>query len=125
MNELTLTGLDGSNPLGFLAALGVLNVLDDATGGSQGRLLWREEGYWRPVLVTALAKEQLLDALVKDLTGWKKEPVLQLAYGDGERDLKPPPEQFRAFLETLLKKATPQHRRSAWPECRPAAAPIR
>ena len=31
--DILLRGLDGSNPLGFLAALGTLHVLDDAGAG--------------------------------------------------------------------------------------------
>ena len=49
--ELLLSGLDGSNPLGFLAAVGTLCILDDAFAGSV-RLGWRSvHGSWRPLLV--------------------------------------------------------------------------
>lgn len=48
MTEIMLTGLDGSNPLGFMAALGTLEVLTDA--GLDARLSWRNEGGWHPVL---------------------------------------------------------------------------
>ena len=42
MSELLLTGLDGKNPLAFLAALGVLNVLADRVkhGQPQPKLVW-------------------------------------------------------------------------------------
>lgn len=47
---LLLSGLDGSNPLGFLAAVGTLCVLSDAFAGSC-RLGWRSvHGSWRPWL---------------------------------------------------------------------------
>ena len=47
---LLLSGLDGSNPLGFLVAVGTLCILGDAFAGS-GRLGWRSvHGSWRPLL---------------------------------------------------------------------------
>lgn len=47
---LLLNGLDGSNPLGFLAAVGTLRVLGDAFG-NLARLGWRStRGNWRPFL---------------------------------------------------------------------------
>lgn len=45
---LPLPGLDGSNPLAFLAALGTLRVADRAFGGA--KLSWRFDGCWSPVL---------------------------------------------------------------------------
>jgi hypothetical protein len=48
-NALELTGIDGSNPLGFLAAVGVLNVLHGA-GKCESRLAWRRSVIWRPCL---------------------------------------------------------------------------
>ena len=48
--ELLLSGIDGSNPLGFLAAVGTLCILDDALPGSV-QLGWRSvHGSWRPLL---------------------------------------------------------------------------
>ena len=51
MNQFQLTGLDGSNPLGFLAALGTLVALDHQTSEleTRPRLGWRLAGVWRPV----------------------------------------------------------------------------
>ena len=43
---LLLSGIDGSNPLGFLTAVGALRVLDDALSGPV-RLGWRlHRGSW-------------------------------------------------------------------------------
>ena len=58
MKPVVLTGLDGSNPLGFLAALGVLNVLADRDGTAT--LQWRP-GDWRPIVASATAADS--DAL--------------------------------------------------------------
>lgn len=49
--ELLLPGIDGANPLGFLAALGTLRTLDGAWPERNVRLSWRQHaGAWRPVL---------------------------------------------------------------------------
>ena len=50
MPELALSGLDGSNPLGFLAALG---VLDAVSGDEHAALWWRYEAGWNPVLASS------------------------------------------------------------------------
>ncbi|MDQ3222761.1 MAG: hypothetical protein M3Q75_04700 [Gemmatimonadota bacterium] len=113
MTGLVLTGLDGSNPLGFLAALGTLNVLaDSGKCETRPRIVWRNLGYWRPELEGCSDREQLIEAILADLKTWNDEAAIQLEYGDGERDLKPPPEEFRAFLERLVETASPQSRRS-------------
>lgn len=49
-NALILTGLEGGNPLGFLAALGALLVLHQGTC-PQARLGWRRMVTWQPVLM--------------------------------------------------------------------------
>lgn len=117
MTEIVMTGLDGSNPLGFLAALGVLKAAEDRV--PQARLSWREEGVWRPVLGGFPGDfEALLDLLEDDRRAVAGEPALALAYEvtddkgkvSRERDLKPPPELFRTYLEGLLEKATPTRR---------------
>lgn len=49
--ELNLTGPDGSNPLGFLCALGVLRTLTNALPDANIKMAWRHEGArWMPVL---------------------------------------------------------------------------
>jgi CRISPR-associated endonuclease/helicase Cas3 len=48
---LLLPGLDGSNPLGFLAALGLFRVLDQSCGPGELRMSWVSSGgTWAPVL---------------------------------------------------------------------------
>lgn len=110
MNEVVLTGLDGSNPLGFMAALGVLEALTDQ--GMAVTLGWREDGAWRPVVrANDLSVERLLALLEQDRLTCSKEPALALEYG-GTRDLKPPPAVFRQYLLELAELATPERRRS-------------
>lgn len=110
MNEVVLTGLDGSNPLAFMAALGVLEALTDQ--GLAVTLTWREDGIWRPVVrANDLSLERLLALLEEDRVSCSREPALELEYG-GTRDLKPPPAVFRHYLLELAERATPERRRS-------------
>ncbi len=120
MNERTLPALDGSNPLGFLAALGALNVLSDRDGLGEGaRLSWREDGAWHPVLwcPDQLTKEALIQAVMDDLRSWPDDPAVQLKYSkkEGEKvwDLKPPPEVYFKFLKGLVSAAQESRSRRA------------
>ena len=69
---LVLNGLDGGNPLGFLAAVGTLLIYSDRRDGAAdaARLGWREtpEG-WRPLLAgCGERKAALCDALHRSLS---------------------------------------------------------
>ena len=50
MCEIELKGLDGSNLLAYLAALGTLRVLTLAEPGRDVRMRWVDRGYWMPVV---------------------------------------------------------------------------
>jgi hypothetical protein len=114
VTEKTLTGLDGSNPLAFMAALGTLRIL--MSSAEQVRLSWRDEGRWRPVLHLAEGTLDAVAAVMKDLRSWKHAPELSLQYEkDGKtgrkvRDLKPRPEVFKKFLEKAVKEAGERRR---------------
>lgn len=110
-----LTGLDGANPLGFLAALGVLAAADTAAPGS--RLAWKNEGRWRPVLTSSLDRASLLACLVADLRTWDGDPAVALSYEKPVKpgakkknsepkvthDLKPRREKFGEYLRDLIR----------------------
>lgn len=50
-NGLSLPGLDGSNPLGFLAALGILHALTRCRSGTVITLAWQlVNGVWHPLV---------------------------------------------------------------------------
>src|SRR3954462_13437760 len=76
--SLILTGLDGTNPLGFLAALGILAVADTKAAGA--RLSWRRAGRWHPVLTSPLDRTALLACSVDDLQSWANDPAVALSY---------------------------------------------
>ncbi|AGP33429.1 type I-G CRISPR-associated protein, Cas3-extension family [Sorangium cellulosum] len=110
MTELLLTGLDGKNPLAFLAALGVLNALADRTkdGTPEPRLVWRAGGTYQPAIMGGPDRGALLDVLVQDLASFRGEPAIEWLHyrkdGDGAEahDLKPPPGFFVDYLSRLL-----------------------
>ncbi len=109
MTELVLTGLDGANPLGFLAALGVLEVLHDRE--QEARLFWRDAGGWRPVLVSVDGSlDDLVQWIDEDRQACTSEAALDLEY-DGKRDLKPEPSEYRKYLERLVAACGPRERR--------------
>ena len=110
MHDVALTGLDGTNPLGFLAALGVLEGTTD--GSFRARLKWWYEGGWRPVLTSQYEDvEALIERLDTERRTCLSDPALALTY-DGKKDLKPPPCVFRQYLIRLAEEATPANRRS-------------
>lgn len=110
MPDITLDGLNGTNPLAFFAALGILAAVSDESADT--RLLWRYAGSWRPVLTSScpdiVALTTILDA---DRQSCVVDRALALEY-DGKRDLKPRPERFHAFLAELSEQATATRRRS-------------
>ncbi|PWK86801.1 type I-G CRISPR-associated protein, Cas3-extension family [Fulvimonas soli] len=56
-NDILLHGIDGANPLGFLAAIGTLRVL--SLDSDDVRLRWmKHENAWRPVLAMETALEE-------------------------------------------------------------------
>lgn len=55
---ILLRGLDGSNPLAFLAALGTLRTLSIALPDEKVRMVWEQaEGAWRPRVFCSLASD--------------------------------------------------------------------
>ena len=111
MPDLVLPALDGTNPLGFFAALGVLRAVSAAEPSA--RLGWRYLAGWRPVLYSSCADlGALVDVLDADRLACVDDKALALTYDEGERDLKPKPECFRDLLLQLVKESSPERRRS-------------
>jgi hypothetical protein len=115
MTELVLTGLDGRNPIAFLAALGVLNALSDhAKTSVQPRLSWKSIGAYRPVLVDGPPREELVAILADDVASFRGEPaILELREPSDqtlskEDDLKPRPDRFAAYLRAIVRAESPR-----------------
>lgn len=93
--EWVLSGLDGGNPLGFLAALGTLRSLALARGpGCAVRMSWRAEGAWRPVLHLDVPTNPA--DIVETLDGQLKRMKDHRAWSIGD-DLKARPDEFRDY----------------------------
>lgn len=118
MAEVVLTGCDGGNPLGFMAALGAFRVVSGLDRSALMR--WSNEGRWRAVLTLDRDASALVDGIFKDAEAWQKRPELRLEYPKKEkaekdgaakkegpaktvRDLKPPPSKFREFAQKARK----------------------
>lgn len=106
------SGLDGSNPIAFLAALGTVRALGEAD--SDARMLWEcFGGAWRPTVRTSLAPDQ--DSLVR----WLSERLAGREH-NGEFDLRSgqqnttvAPEVFEGFVRKAVEhaEAGPEGRR--------------
>lgn len=113
MREHVLTGLDGQNPLGFFAALGLLRVLDDHArlqGTRPPALRFQSEGAPLATIHTPHELEEVTRIVLEDAAMQGDNRALQLAYDDegtrvspdhsqAVRDLKPPPALARQLLD--------------------------
>lgn len=73
-NGVLLSGLDGSNPLAFLAALGTLRTLTLALPDEAVRMGWEQyDGAWRPRVNSPGCRESVLAALSRVLASDRKE----------------------------------------------------
>ncbi len=112
---LVLSGLSGQNPLGFLAALGLLRIVSTHTlrdSGTEPRLSFLDDGTQAAKFETSFGFEQLKSLIIEDAQAQSTSVTLSLAYDeDGNlvapnttgaiRDLKPKPEAARSFLERV------------------------
>lgn len=104
MSELVLSGLDGSNPLGFLAALGALRSLE--AQGEPARLSFRSLGWWRPVLHDCGDLDRVLALLDAERLAWRDELAVRYSFVDDkgreQQEIKPPPAAWRETLQQAL-----------------------
>ena len=94
-DAIVLSGLDGSNPLAFLAALGVLRTLSRAWPEAEVRMAWvGQPAGWRPALSsrTAVTEADVLATLDAELRRVGASQALSFA-----DDLAITPGQFRQF----------------------------
>ncbi|RDV37602.1 hypothetical protein DV096_13950 [Bradymonadaceae bacterium TMQ3] len=107
MNRIQLVGVDGSNPLGFLAALGLLRLVPNA------KLGFSEDGSFRAFIDGFdRGPAELATLIADDAKGAESEAApWRLTYIKAATkktapkkvaDLKPPPKDFKVFLATGL-----------------------
>jgi hypothetical protein len=98
MNEVPLPALEGTNPLGFLAALGVLDALSATR--PVATLRWTDDLVPHPVVSGVPDLGELLDILDKDRAEWTASSVLGFrADGEPLPDAKPGGKDLRRWFE--------------------------
>jgi len=120
--ELTLTGPDGANPLGFLCALGVLRTLSNAWPNSEVKMKWKQiDAAWRPVLRASHAdldgkdeadqKDVIVNAILAELGRTKGHPMKKWR---GSHDI--PAADYRTYACKAIKSLFNQsnHRPAEW-----------
>jgi hypothetical protein len=112
MQVHTLTGLDAQNPLGFLAALGLLRILDDHARRRQEplpQLSFVDDAQQVAQVGSHLDLQAITGLLLEDAAEQALSGALRLAYDNkgnrrvpeaagATRDLKPPPSVARTYL---------------------------
>ena len=115
VEPLVLVGIDGANPLGFLAALGTLTALH-AAGHGKVRLDWKRSATWQPVLTgldevdRSYVARKVADALRGDPIEDEAESTRKAAeqrYGAATKALK------SKFEEIKDRRLTGKDRRDA------------
>ncbi len=108
--ELLVRGVDGTTPLGFLAALGLLQVLNDSRTPEQDApcLYWKLLDAWRPVLRGVTSLESVARLIFDDRTRWAGSSILGFRYVKQEKQgpkavggLKAPLGVVRAWTRSL------------------------
>lgn len=101
MSRLVLTGLDGSSPLGFMAAVGLLRIVH--AQANSVRLGFLSDGTFRPVLDGV--ELDVVQVVADDASQAAGRQAWSLEYDKQEKrgtkvvaDLKAPPAVFRKFL---------------------------
>jgi hypothetical protein len=109
-DELPLVGLDGANPLGFLAALGALRSLALAWPDRRVRMAWVQDGAWRPFLRVdpPASRPEVVRALDERLRRMHDHPAWALGPNPSV-----PPETFRHYAARAARQGhEPGHDRS-------------
>lgn len=101
MNSLNLPGLSGSNPLGALAAFGLLRVLAKEERFGEVKLAWSLAADWIPELHCEQACN--LDQLIEFLIDRQSERI-EVLFQEGWRDdIKLAPDDFRQLWVSVLR----------------------
>jgi len=112
VNELILKGIDGANPLGFLAAVGALRTASRAWSTDYSPTMeWRKhDGAWRPILFFDfyIAETDFVSKLNATLKQMEKHP----AFGISD-NLSLPPEAFRNEALKAQEASKPNDRNFA------------
>lgn len=98
MTELRLDPLNGLNPLGFLAALGVLDVLQRVRPDRSPTLYWSDGIRPMPTVTGADGIEDLVSVILDDRESWQESVVLQGWGAERPDDIKPDPKDVSTWF---------------------------
>ncbi|NLI82291.1 MAG: hypothetical protein GX443_11510 [Deltaproteobacteria bacterium] len=111
MNEWVLAGLNGTNPLAFLAAIGTLRVSTLAFPDRTPRMRWAIwEGAWRPWLSIEATVD--VETWLEGIDRVLREETGHIAFGIAD-NLNLPIEAFRKVGRDAMELARPNDRRYA------------
>lgn len=107
MNELTLKGIDGANPLGFLAAVGTVVLYTKCDPAAS--LRWSiDQGSWRPIVrISDCDKDGFVERLSSALLNSSSAPF------DHQTKLPFLATQFAEIVKKCAEGATREDRRTA------------
>jgi hypothetical protein len=103
VSDVPLPALDGTNPLGFLAALGVLDALAAET--PTVTLRWTDELVPYAIIGGVGDLDRLLDALDHDRERWGSSVLLGFPELSPLPDAKPGKDQLRSWCEFVAAKS--------------------
>ena len=104
-----LRGLEGTNPLGFLAALGVQVAF--ATEDDQPRIWWSDDITPHAVVDETFTVDRIVSRALATLERWRRGPAVNPRRPDGSAmprgdDLKLDPEDIRTYLGDAGRQAS-------------------
>lgn len=79
-NGVLLAGIDGGTPLGFLAALGLVRILQERGGQVTPKLSWQQLDAWRPSLHGPRLLDEVAEAVDEDICAWANSALLGFRY---------------------------------------------
>jgi hypothetical protein len=120
MNSLHLTGLKGSQPIGALAAFGLMRICSHSEEFKKARLSWSRDAGETAILLTEGKTDEtsLVDCVLKHLEGRTSFlPIRGLVNNDASQaawdDIKVDPDELKKRLDSVSNRATATNREEA------------
>lgn len=108
-NELVCTGLDGTDPVTVLAALGLLGLLEQRE--PDVCLAWRQADGWRPVLNTRSTEDQVVEYIVEAMVG-NEGACLRMQVDQADQRIGQLEQEIDALQQTVDATAAKSEKRA-------------